>query len=79
MRAAVLALAVGAASLILLPFVPLLPGLGSTAGLLLGLLSYRKAQRRWVAVAAVAVGGLGVALALIQALTALVSLLIGPA
>lgn len=63
----------------LLPFVPLLPGLGSVAAVLLGALSYEQenARQRWVALVAVAAGGLGTMLALIQLLTALLYPLLG--
>lgn len=73
MHAARLALAVALASLALLPFVPILPGLGSMASVLLGVLSYGQEnnRRRWIAVVAMVIGGLGTMLALIQLLAAL--------
>jgi hypothetical protein len=79
---AVLALAVALTSLALLPFVPILPGLGSVLAIVLGALaagSQRVAPRRWLAVAAIVVGGGGLVLALAQLVIALAAALgVGP-
>jgi len=63
----VLALVIGAVSLGLLPFVPILPGVGSLLVLAWGVLACGGAGRpRWLAVSAVVVGALGTFLAAVQ-------------
>ena len=76
-----LALGIGLISLALLPFIPVLPGLGSLLALGLGLLARppSPARRSWVAAAAVVAGAVGSMLALIQLTAALLSALgVGP-
>ncbi len=67
-------------SLGLLPFIPILPGLGSLLALTLGLLAYRRlpAGRRGRAVVTIAIGGMGAMLALTQLLAALLAVLAAP-
>ena len=63
----VLALAAGLISLILLPFIPVLPGLGSLVAGILTLLAYPRAgRRRWLVFVIVPIAGLGILLALLQ-------------
>jgi len=69
-------LAIGLASVGLLPFIPVLPGVGGLVALALGLLALRRAApRRWLVVAAMFVGGAGFALALLQLAAALAAAL----
>jgi len=70
----VLAAVVGLVSLLLLPFIPILPGLGSVLALVLGVLSLRARVRPlWTVVAAILLGSLGVFLAAVQVFAMLLS------
>ncbi len=66
-------MAIGLVSLALLPFIPVLPGMGSLLAVALGLLALRQATRLWMPVVAVVTGGLGLALALAQTLSAVLA------
>lgn len=73
---AALALAIAVASLLLLPCLPLLPGLASLLALGLGLRAYGGlAGPRWLAVLAGLTGGLGLTVALLQGAAALATAL----
>lgn len=68
----VLALAIGAVNLGLLPFVPILPGIGSLVVLAWGVFACGGARRpRWLAVSVVVVGALGAFLAAVQSVAVL--------
>ncbi|HEY77157.1 MAG TPA: hypothetical protein G4O00_13455 [Thermoflexia bacterium] len=67
-------LLIGIVSLGLLPFIPVLPGVGSLLVLAQGVLSWKGAGRpRWPAVVAIAIGALGSFLAAVQVATVLLS------
>ena len=74
-RPAFLALGIGIASFLLLPFIPLLPGVGSVAALILGWLTLRRKEDVFFAAAAVITGGAGIILLLTQLIAALLAVL----
>jgi hypothetical protein len=65
----------GVASFLLLPFIPLLPGLGSVAALILGWFMLRQKKDVFLAIAAVITGGAGIVLLLTQVIAALLAVL----
>jgi len=65
-KAAVLALTIGSASLVLLPVVPVLPGLGSLLALMLALRHREPIRGNWLPAAGLGVACAGLLLALWQ-------------
>jgi hypothetical protein len=62
---------VGIVSLVLMPMVPVLPGLGSVVALVFGLVAWRiEPRRRWLVLIAIVVSSGGLILATVQLVAA---------
>lgn len=66
----------GGVSLVLMPLIPVLPGLGSLLALVFGLIAWRlEPRRRWLVLIAIVVSGSGLVLAASQLVAALSAVL----